>query len=85
MQGGGNWIIVVRQVRLGLTIPILQMRGRPRKGLIQMTKVAGVGSTRFQTLIHRGHIDLMTSNGLHQTVGRMRHVAVVAIAAGGLQ
>src|ERR1700687_402534 len=55
---------------------------RPCQCLVEMTQIAGVWPP---CLARRGHgrtADLMTADGLQQSIRRKRHVAVVAGAAG---
>src|SRR5258708_7055805 len=49
-----------------------------------MTQVAGIRPTCVEAGLHRRTADLMASNRFQQTVGRVRHVAVVTGTAAGL-
>ena len=47
-----------------------------------MAQVAGVGATGLKRRGHVWRVDLMAANRLQQSVCRMRHVTVVALATG---
>ena len=78
-------MLVVFQLRRLLSVPLVQRAGAPRESPVEMAEVAGVRPTHFHGLAYRRAADRMAPDGAHQAVGRVRHVAVVAAAAGGLR
>ena len=68
--------------RLRRAVPPFEDVGGPRERLVEMTQVAGVRSPGRERRRHRRAADLMAADRLQQPVGRVRHVAVVAGAAG---
>jgi len=75
-------LIVWRQLRGGLAIPGVKFLRSPRERLIEMTKVAGVGSSVRDTFLHARRRDLVAAHCVQQAKCRAWHVTVVTAATG---
>ena len=65
-----------------VVVPLGQVLIGPVEWLVDVTEITGIDAPGFQLCSHAGRIDLVTTDGAEQAVGRVRHVAVVATAAG---
>ena len=59
------------------------MLSSPIQCLIEMAKIAGVGTAGLEIIANPRTADFVTANGFENPVSGMGHVAVVAFAAGG--
>ncbi len=64
------------------TVPLGQMPCGPAERLIQMAQIAGIWLAGFRTDGNVRAADPMTPHRREEGIGRVRHVAVVAAAAG---
>src|SRR5207244_11990100 len=81
-ERSGNRSIVIRQRDRPKAVPPLEVSHRPAERLVEVTQVAGVWAPGAEHCLHRRAADLMAADGLQQTIRRVRHVTVVADAAG---
>ena len=75
-------LIVWRQLRGGLAIPIVKFLRSPCERLIEMTKVAGIGSSIGDAFLYARRRDLMAAHRVQQAKCRAWHVTVVTAAPG---
>ena len=74
--------LFVIQFSRGRRVPLAQMSLCPAEALVQMALVAGIRPAGLHGAGHRRTGDLMAAHRLQQAIRRVRHVAVVAAAAG---
>src|SRR6266704_4424063 len=74
--------MVLRKFWHGLVIPRVQILRSPGKGLIKMTKVAGIRPPIGEAFLHGWRGDLMAAHRVKQSERGARHMAIVTTAAG---
>src|SRR5262249_44698600 len=70
--------------RYRLIKPGLQLLRRPGQSLIQMAKIAGIRAAEIDTFSDGRTGDLMAAHRMQQSVGRPRHMTVIAATTGAL-
>ena len=82
--GGGGGLVDRRHLGLWLAGALGQVLRGPVECLVEVTQVAGVGTTGLEGGRHVGRLDRVTADRFEQPVRCVRHVAVVTVAAGGI-
>ena len=67
-----------------MAVALGQLLLRPVERPVEVAEVAGVGHAVANAALGRGGLDLVVPDRAKQRVGRVRHVAVETVAAGGV-